>query len=140
MIRLASHIRRLRNSVPALKIQIVNQVIAVEAARFHQENFRARKWTDTGTSWAPRKDNDTSRALLVKSGRLRRNATHARVKRDEVEFVMPLYGKVHNEGLKAGRGAGFFMPRRQFLGESRILTNRFTYKTKILLKRHLNSL
>lgn len=28
------------------------------------------------------------------------------------------YGAVHNEGLKAGRGAGFTMPRRQFIGES----------------------
>ena len=28
------------------------------------------------------------------------------------------YGRVHNEGLRAGRGAGFTMPRRQFMGES----------------------
>ena len=27
------------------------------------------------------------------------------------------YGRVHNEGLRAGRGAGFTMPRRQFMGE-----------------------
>lgn len=26
------------------------------------------------------------------------------------------YGRVHNEGLKAGRGAGFTMPKRQFMG------------------------
>lgn len=28
------------------------------------------------------------------------------------------YGAVHNEGLKAGRGAGFIMPRRQFMGDT----------------------
>ncbi len=28
------------------------------------------------------------------------------------------YGRVHNEGLKAGRGKGFIMPKRQFMGES----------------------
>ena len=27
------------------------------------------------------------------------------------------YGRVHNEGLRAGRGSGFTMPRRQFMGE-----------------------
>jgi phage gpG-like protein len=27
-----------------------------------------------------------------------------------------VYAKVHNEGLRAGRGAGFTMPRRQFMG------------------------
>jgi phage gpG-like protein len=126
--------------MPALKIKVVNQVIAIESAKLHQENFRSRKWSDTGTRWKARKDNDTSRALLVKTGRLRKTATHARTKRDSVEFVMPLYGKVHNEGLKAGRGAGFFMPRRQFLGESRILKNRFNRKAKTIINRHLRSI
>ncbi|MEG1886269.1 MAG: phage virion morphogenesis protein [Alistipes sp.] len=28
------------------------------------------------------------------------------------------YGAVHNEGLKAGRGVGFTMPKRQFIGDS----------------------
>lgn len=28
------------------------------------------------------------------------------------------YGRVHNEGLRAGRGKGFVMPKRQFMGES----------------------
>lgn len=28
------------------------------------------------------------------------------------------YGRVHNEGLRAGRGKGFIMPKRQFMGES----------------------
>lgn len=29
-----------------------------------------------------------------------------------------IYAAVHNEGLKAGRGAGFIMPKRQFMGDS----------------------
>jgi phage gpG-like protein len=28
------------------------------------------------------------------------------------------YGRVHNEGLRAGRGTGFIMPRRQFIGSA----------------------
>ena len=31
------------------------------------------------------------------------------------------YAAVHNEGLRAGRGEGFQMPRRQFIGESKEL-------------------
>ena len=27
------------------------------------------------------------------------------------------YGRVHNEGLRAGKGKGFTMPKRQFMGE-----------------------
>jgi len=49
------------------------------------------------------------------------------------------YGRVHNEGLQAGRGAGFIMPKRQFIGESPEL-NRLIIKAiesklkKIVLK------
>ncbi|MDR2964017.1 MAG: phage virion morphogenesis protein [Bacteroidales bacterium] len=32
------------------------------------------------------------------------------------------YGKAHNEGLKAGRGKGFIMPKRQFIGNHPTLT------------------
>lgn len=32
------------------------------------------------------------------------------------------YAAVHNDGLRAGRGKGFQMPRRQFIGESQELT------------------
>ncbi|MDR1757923.1 MAG: phage virion morphogenesis protein [Bacteroidales bacterium] len=27
------------------------------------------------------------------------------------------YGRVHNEGLRSGRGSGFIMPKRQFIGD-----------------------
>lgn len=134
----ARHFRQMRQMMPALKIEIVNQVIAVEAGKFHQDNFRARKWTDTGTAWKPRKDGDTSRALLVKTGRLRRTATRGRIQGDAVKFVMPIYGQVHNEGGRAGRGAGFRMPRRQFAGEARILKARFRRKAQLIITRRLN--
>ena len=37
----------------------------------------------------------------------------------EVKDVV--YAKVHNEGLRAGRGLGFQMPKRQFMGQTRKL-------------------
>lgn len=36
------------------------------------------------------------------------------------------YARVHNDGLRAGRGKGFTMPRRQFMGESHELTQKIT--------------
>lgn len=36
------------------------------------------------------------------------------------------YAPVHNSGLKAGRGSGFTMPCRQFIGQSRELDDKIT--------------
>ena len=36
------------------------------------------------------------------------------------------YAIVHNEGLRAGRGKGFKMPKRQFIGESAVLNNKIS--------------
>lgn len=140
MSSLSQQLSTLRRSIPQLKREVAQKVIAVEAARFHNENFRAQAWTETGSSWKPRKDQDTTRSLLVKTGRLRRAATSGRTRGNKVSFVMPIYGKVHNEGMRAGRGGGFRMPRRQFAGLSSKLKNRMKYKTALLIKRRLNRL
>ena len=115
--------RQLRRSIPQLEAEVTNKVIAVEAAKFHNENFRKSSWQGRGTTkWKDRKNKkEPGRALLVKSGRLRRAATTGRSSRNKVAFTLPIYGKVHNEGLRAGRGSGFTMTQRQFLGESPIL-------------------
>ena len=44
------------------------------------------------------------------------------------------YGRVHNEGLHAGRGKGFTMPRRQFMGESPELDDLIIRKLEEKLK------
>lgn len=37
----------------------------------------------------------------------------------QVKIINPVeYAAVHNEGLKAGRGKGFIMPKRTFIGKS----------------------
>lgn len=50
------------------------------------------------------------------------------------QFVMiksdKVYAKVHNEGLRAGRGRGFKMPKRQFIGKSQLLNQRINKKLK----------
>lgn len=136
---IARHLERMRRTMPQLKAKIASQVIAVEAAQFHDENFQSNAWTETGKPWRSRKNNkDSGRSVLVKSGRLRRAATTPRTRNNVVDFILPIYGKVHNEGGRAGRGNGFKMPKRQFAGQSRILKQRFKRKSKNIINQHLN--
>lgn len=138
----SDYFRKLAASIPKLERQILNDVIAVEAERIHAENFRAEAFIDTPPQkWKPRKKadkNKAKRALLVKTGTMKGHALKGRVRGDAVEFVFPLeYEKVHNEGLKAGRGAGFQMPKRQFVGESKVLTDRIQKKAQKVITEHL---
>lgn len=128
-----------------LEQQIVRDVIAVEAERIHAENFKAEAFIDTPPDkWPERKKSDKNpsrRALLVKTGTLKGHALKGRTRNGAVEFVFPLeYERVHNEGLKAGRGEGFKMPKRQFVGESKVLTDRITKKVQKLFDEHLKKL
>lgn len=80
---------------------------------FDQEQYKAK-----GSKWAPRKGTDKSagnRKLLVKGGDLRRSFETFQRGADVGIGTDVEYAQVHNEGLKAGRGAGFQMPQRQFM-------------------------
>ena len=41
-------------------------------------------------------------------------------------FTRVPYAIVHNEGLRAGRGKGFKMPKRQFIGDSAVLNKQIS--------------
>lgn len=134
--------RQLQRQLATIEQQVLRDVIQVEAEAFHAENFRKEGFTDTGfTPWAPRKrpdKNPARRALLVKSGAMRRHATKGSVRGKQVDFTFPLaYMKVHNEGGKAGRGKGFQMPKRQFVGKSAVLEQRIQRKVLALLNKKL---
>lgn len=134
--------KRLQASIPKLKHDILNDVIAVEAENFVSENFRKQAYVDKGAKkWKARKDTENKKALLIGTGTLRNQVTKARVSGDKVVIESSLvYAEVHNEGLKAGRGEGFMMPKRQFIGESATLTKRIGKKAAQLLDSHLNNL
>ena len=107
------------------------------AVNFYKESFRNQGFTDKSYKrWEPRKRTDrrqtNNRAVLTRSGNLRRsirlissNARSVRIGTDEV------YAEAHNEGLRAGRGNGFRMPKRQFIGESKQLEDKIE---KFILK------
>lgn len=60
-----------------------------------------------------------NRAILVKSGRLRRSLRSRRISFNSIKIYTDVpYASVHNNGERSGRGKGFKMPKRQFIGYS----------------------
>jgi len=111
--------------------------IAVNEAK---ENFRRQGFMDRSLKpWKPRKKRDEGRAILVKSGALRRSIRRISVSNKRVTIGSKgkpaVYAGVHNAGLKAGRGKGFIMPKRQFLGPSHTTDKRIVNLIKKKIKK-----
>jgi phage gpG-like protein len=133
------YFRQLQAQLQGLEQQILRDVIQVEAEAFHAENFRKEGFQDAGLQpWPQRKNADKNparRALLVKTGAMKRHATKGTTRGNQVDFEFPLaYMRVHNEGGKTGRGAGFQMPKRQYVGPSAYLEAKIQAKVLALLK------
>jgi phage gpG-like protein len=86
-----------------------------------------------GSPWKPRKAPltglkswdkwNSGRAVLIGQGGqggLRGSIKGTIIQRSGIVRVASnkVYAAVHNEGLRAGRGRGFTMPKRQFIGDS----------------------
>lgn len=103
--------------------------LANQAQNFFVDGWKKQGWESDGLQpWKPRRDmtskSSRGRAILVKSGALRRAAGQSiRLQSFAlVKLVVALpYAKVHNEGLRSGRGKGFIMPKRKFMGDSKTL-------------------
>lgn len=137
--------RKMASELPKLERQIAKDIIAVEAEQFHAKNFKDEGFTDTSLQkWPQRKKPDkraARRALLVQTSTLKGHAIKGRVIGNQVQFSFPLeYMRVHNEGGRAGRGSGFQMPQRQFVGESEYLKNRIEAKAKKYLDHFFKNL
>ena len=103
------------------------KIIGNEVVNFSKDTFRQGGFTDAAFNpWKPRKDQskkNQGRAILVKSGDLRRSIKkQVSVRKVTISSNLP-YAAVHNYGLKAGRN-GFTMPQRKFLGPSKTLSSK----------------
>lgn len=103
-------------------------IIANKSKNHYLEGFRRGGYmTDKSSSgWVQRKKEDRRpgrRAILVTSGALRNDLDVRKTTFEEIILGTSdtIYGSVHNNGERAGRGAGFNMPQREFLGDSRSL-------------------
>jgi phage gpG-like protein len=76
------------------------------------------------------------RNVLTKTGRLRRSLTKRNIGRYSVRIESNVpYATVHNEGLRSGRGRGFMMRKRQFVGYSGVLARKIEKKLDSKIKR-----
>jgi len=93
--------------------QNILRILKVELHDKFDQNFS--KGGFFGNRWKPKKDGSASH--LIKRGILRRSI-RSHIEGDSIIFTSSTpYATVHNEGGKAGRGKGFTMPKRQFIGE-----------------------
>lgn len=85
---------------------------------------------------------DTGRAILVKSGLLRRSLRKHRVGIFAIAITSSgkaaRYAGVHNYGLEAGRSPHFKMPKRQFVGYSGMLNRKILVKFDRRIKKAFN--
>jgi len=115
-------------------------LISNEAVNFFTESFRRQGFTDQRLSkWKPRKGEKArtgktrvkdkeARGILIGKGsgnKLSRSIRALNTSKKKVLVGSTVkYAGVHNYGLRAGRGAGFKMPKRQFIGHSKQLARR----------------
>ena len=120
---------------------------AEEAVQFFQANIIGRQGflNRKVTKWPKRKRNvDPGRNILVGKGggaKLWKSISRTTISAKSVTIGIKGepkdYASVHNFGLRAGRGKGFIMPKRQFMGESKTLSKKITRLIKRRIKKIL---
>ena len=121
-------------------LKMVSEMGAIGLNHFTQ-SFSNQGFTDTSlVKWQPRKRasyrtrsgkivNDNTRGILIGKGTANlRKLRKQRLDRYSIAIksnpVTDKYARVHNEGLRAGRGKGFKMPKRKFVGYSKSMNDK----------------
>ena len=117
-------------------------VVEVETKNLVEKGFDNEGfYGDTFQAWQPRKSPKSDKKILSDTTSLQKAATTAHRQSGGIAFVFNMnYARVHNEGLQAGRGKGFTMPKRQFIGQGRILDDLIRRKFAKVINKHLDSL
>lgn len=134
---------KILNQLKVFEAKIPKMVaeMGVIAQNHFIKSFTNQGFTDDVlVKWRPRKReryktksgsivNDASRGVLIGKGtgnlrKLRRVNEGRYAISIRSNQVTDKYARVHNEGLRAGRGAGFIMPKRQFVGYSHVMNRR----------------
>lgn len=98
--------------------------LAEATQKYFNQSFDNQGWN--GTPWQDVKRHfkkgGNNKPILQQTGALKTAVSKSLVKTDfqtlKFEVTGVPYAAVHNEGLKAGRGKGFKMPQRQFMGHT----------------------
>jgi phage gpG-like protein len=114
------------------KVNVFKRTFPIEAGNMavnhFVKSFKDQGFTDNNRmSWKSRKSKkDGNRAILVKTGALRRSIRRAYTSwaRTVIQTTGIIYAQRHNEGLKG-------MPKRQFMGKSGKLDKDIMDKMKV---------
>lgn len=123
----------------ALPVKIGN-----EAENHFKDNFRKGGFVDAGLErWKPAKRIGRAkgaagsyRTLLSGRNHLYNSVRHRTAPGKAIIYNNVNYAAVHNEGLRAGRGKGFKMPKRRFIGPSRKLND----KIERIITQHIKNI
>ena len=97
-----------------------------------KEVQRRQSWTRTYNSVVKSHPADTKRKKLTGRTKDLGSSIKCKVLKNGTALVFTdfgskkPYGRVHNDGLRAGRGSGFTMPKRQFMGDHPTLRQAIT--------------
>jgi len=117
-----------------------------EAVNFFQDNFKREGFLDRRVrTWKSRKVIDPGRGILIGKGGgaklfdsiARTGLSYRKVTIGIKGEAIQKYASVHNFGLRSGRGKGFKMPKRKFMGESRVLNKKIVRLIKSRIKKIL---
>lgn len=116
--------RKIRNLKDAKRN--IPVLVSNNSKNFFLQSFRNQGFTDNSLEKWQKRDNrsrrSSGRAILVDTGTLRRSIKVSQSSFNKIVITSNLpYAAVHNYGLKAGRGRGFKMPKRKFMGNSKKL-------------------
>jgi phage virion morphogenesis protein len=116
--RVIENFKRVKVELPLVLANVTRNDFA---QNFKDESFEGQHWQDVKRRIGSGKGRSES-AILVQSGALRRAVLNSLkvANFDIIKFVVTDvdYASVHNYGLRAGRGKGFNMPKRQFMGDT----------------------
>ncbi|MDQ3534627.1 MAG: phage virion morphogenesis protein [Bacteroidota bacterium] len=116
------------------------KIIGNMAVNHFKDSFRAGGFTDaTFKPWPKRKPGakrNSGRAILVDTGHLKSsvNLKESTFSKIRISSEGLSYADVHNRGLRAGRGKGFTMPKRKFMGNSAKLQKQMLDKINSKIK------
>ena len=123
---------RLQTEFKELFAKYAPTIAGKTAVSYFKKNFQNEAWGRVKWQEVKRRTDPhvkgakaTRKILTGETGDLARSIEIKSISNGQVviwtspsAFSKEPYGRVHNEGLRAGRGKGFFMPKRQFMGES----------------------
>lgn len=120
--RVIANMDRIKTTLPRV---LANETKKYFVGEFKKQQWDGKRWLDPKRKQKTTGSSRNKSATLVQSGTLRRAVINS-LQQDTFKLIHfevkdVAYAKVHNEGLRAGRGLGFQMPKRQFMGQTKKL-------------------